>query len=84
MVDTCVCCGDIVPEGMQVCLNCLKGVVKCPECGAELELMATSTGIVNNQLMLCKIYHCNNCHLDWELEANDIGDPVEFQRKFWG
>lgn len=24
-IDTCICCGDIIPEGRQVCPNCEKG-----------------------------------------------------------
>lgn len=23
MVDRCICCGEIIPEGVQVCPNCL-------------------------------------------------------------
>ena len=84
MENTCVCCGRVIPEGGQVCTNCLNEGIKCQECGSVLELMATSTGIVNDELVLCKLYHCNNCHLDWELEASNVGDPTEFTRKFWG
>lgn len=84
MGNTCVCCGKSIPEGTQVCQDCLNKGIKCPECGTVLELMATSKGIINDELILFKLYHCNNCHLDWELEANYIGDPVEFTRKFWG
>lgn len=25
MEDRCVCCGEIIPEGQQVCKNCMKG-----------------------------------------------------------
>ena len=25
MENTCVCCGEIIPEGQQVCPNCKKG-----------------------------------------------------------
>ena len=31
-MDRCVCCGDIIPEGTQVCINCLNG---CNGCGWE-------------------------------------------------
>lgn len=24
-IDRCVCCGEIIPEGRQVCINCEKG-----------------------------------------------------------
>ena len=27
--DHCVCCGTIIPEGTQVCINCLNGCVNC-------------------------------------------------------
>jgi hypothetical protein len=50
MENTCVCCGDIIPEGMQVCPACValafnipkKTYVKfnCPECGTPLEVYA--------------------------------------------
>lgn len=84
MVDICVCCGDIVPEGTHVCPHCLNGGVSCPNCGKKLEIMNTSTCIINGKLTLCTLYHCNNCHLDWERETNYIGEPIKFTRKFWG
>lgn len=28
MVDTCICCGAIVPEGRMVCANCEAGQTK--------------------------------------------------------
>lgn len=28
--DHCVCCGAIIPEGTQVCVDCLNGCVGCP------------------------------------------------------
>ena len=35
----CVCCGEIIPEGRQVCPNCEMGVQKmlkpCPFCGGK-------------------------------------------------
>lgn len=36
-VDRCVCCGDIVPEGRQVCLMCeaTSTKCKCVVCGNE-------------------------------------------------
>lgn len=30
--DRCVICGDIIPEGTQVCVNCINS---CNECGWE-------------------------------------------------
>jgi len=29
MVNTCVMCGDIIPEGRQVCWKCESGLTKC-------------------------------------------------------
>ena len=84
MINTCIYCGDIIPEGTQVCPNCLNDGVLCPECGSVLEVMDVSQCIIDNKFMLCTLYHCNNCHLDWEREANYIGEPVKFTRKFWG
>lgn len=28
--DRCVICGDIIPEGTQVCINCMNEYVGCP------------------------------------------------------
>lgn len=25
----CVCCGVIIPEGTQVCINCMSGCIEC-------------------------------------------------------
>lgn len=30
--EICVCCGDYVPEGRQVCLNCEKGDIRGCNC----------------------------------------------------
>ena len=41
MSERCVCCGDIIPEGQQVCPSCKKGERKmaelkpCPFCGGK-------------------------------------------------
>lgn len=41
MVERCVCCGEIIPEGQQTCPSCKKGVRKmaelkpCPFCGGR-------------------------------------------------
>ena len=40
MVDTCVMCGDVIPEGSQTCLRCQKsGGCLCPDCGEPLKVM---------------------------------------------
>lgn len=32
-MNTCVCCGEVIPEGRQVCENCEKGPMKnCTTC----------------------------------------------------
>ena len=41
MEDRCICCGEIIPEGVQVCPKCLVARTKkielkpCPFCGGE-------------------------------------------------
>lgn len=50
MENTCVCCGEIIPEGMLVCHACMSEIPRtpqrpymqfnCPECGAQLEVWA--------------------------------------------
>jgi hypothetical protein len=36
------------------------------------------------QFFIHKIYHCENCHSDWESATNYIGAPEKLGRKFWG
>lgn len=88
MFNTCVCCGNIIPEGRQVCYQCENGGgndgVLCPECGAVLEIMSchwynTIDGHAKNT-----IFHCNACHNDWEKNEEYVAQPVKFSRKFWG
>jgi transcription initiation factor IIE alpha subunit len=52
MVNTCVCCGRVIPEDSQVCQDCLSQGIKCPECGSVLELVATSKGIINDEFIV--------------------------------
>ena len=84
MENTCVCCGEIIPEGMQVCYACerLTGQEKrtymrfnCPECGAPLEVWADSLEKEIPAKFDCFKYeerylirHCNKCGRDWENE----------------
>lgn len=88
MIDTCVCCGDVVPEGRQVCVRCENGRsnngVICPECGSLLEVMDLSWWNTCDGICKSTLFHCNVCHSDWEKEAKYIAQPVEFKRKFWG
>ena len=43
MEDRCICCGEIIPEGMMACPNCLVASKKktelkpCPFCGGKAE-----------------------------------------------
>ena len=43
MVDRCVCCGEIIPEGRQVCLLCEKGKIKMGK-GIKFERIRRITG----------------------------------------
>jgi hypothetical protein len=100
MENTCVCCGEIIPEGTQFCLMCVASEKRsymkfdCPECGAPLEvwadyLVAKSAarfGYFGYERREL-IRHCSKCHCDWENEwETQFGDVVEtkLRRKFWG
>lgn len=84
MVNTCVCCGEIIPEGTQVCYSCLNGGVKCPECGSILRVMHSGYNVTADDITWYTLFHCEKCLSDWEKEAKYIGQPVEFKRKYWG
>ena len=79
MPNTCVCCGDIIPEGTQVCFACDHDGINCPDCGAVLRYMTfdkcfTDTGVL----------YCEKCHADWEIEISATKLVNEIKRKFWG
>jgi len=88
MVDRCVMCGDIIPEGSQICKRCENNdscaYTMCPSCGSPLERMSyhwynTGRGHAKNT-----VFHCNTCYLDWEKDEEYIAQPVKFTRKIWG
>lgn len=94
MDNTCVCCGEIIPEGIQVCPLCASGAQKrsymefdCPECGAPLEVLADYLVAKSAERYGCFGYerrdlirHCNKCHCDWENEwETQFGDVMESQ-----
>ena len=47
----------------------------CPECGDELEYMATWDG--------CLMYLCNECLSTWQVNKDDSGNEV-VKRYFFG
>ena len=44
MVDRCVCCGEIIPEGRQVCLLCQNKVSRKMGKGVKFERIRRITG----------------------------------------
>ena len=48
MAERCVCCGEIIPEGRQVCPNCEKVLPKKPMTNADhlREAISTEEGLV--------------------------------------
>lgn len=88
MVDRCVICGDIVPEGTQVCRRCENSSsndgVLCPQCGHVLELMSSHWYNTRDGHARNTVFHCNTCGSDWEEDEEFIAQPVKFTRKFWG
>ena len=88
MIDRCVCCGDIIPEGRQVCSTCEKHfdnpATHCPDCEAPLIVMNTSRYFTDDGFGYSTLFHCTICHSDWEKESEYIAKPVQFKRKFWG
>lgn len=84
MLNICVCCGEVIPEGQQVCDTCLRGGPNCPECGNELAVMNTHCEASMGFCEQVTLYNCSNCCSDWEKRVGYMGAPVEFKRKLWG
>ena len=55
--------------------------MKCPECGATLDVYYDGPNKHNDKEL---IRHCYKCDCDWESEWNEDGSESELQRKFWG
>lgn len=84
-VDTCVMCGDIVPEDTHVCIRCQKGGgCLCPDCGTILTPMQSYFDVRGRDIVWTNFFNCKNCGADWQKESRYIGEPVKFQRKIWG
>ena len=79
----CKYCGDVISSTGN-CPSCHSMGVKCPDCGAILAVMSTSTMISETQFTLVTMFNCHRCGADWERNATYIGEPVKFTRKIWG
>lgn len=88
MTNTCVCCGDVIPEGIQVCRACEYADMVCPTCGTPLRLAHSSKLYINSQAQYIKLFTCDTCNIDWELTApmDKTIDEItnSLKRKFWG
>ena len=84
MVNTCVCCGEVIPEGTQICFACDHDGINCPDCGAALRLMSSCRSFTEKQVLWSRLYHCEKCHADWEIETSPMEPANEIKRKFWG
>ena len=68
MSERCVCCGEIIPEGQQVCPSCKKGERKmaelkpCPFCGGEAKIRTVTIGTFKKRkFFYVKCCVCGNC-----------------------
>ena len=52
MAERCVCCGEIIPEGQQVCPGCEKGKRKMAELKPK-KTLSTLYGVMENKLKPC-------------------------------
>jgi hypothetical protein len=77
-------CGDIIPEGGQVCLRCQNGGYSCPDCGEPLKVMHSRFECEDNDITWNNVFHCEYCGGDWQTRAHYIGEPVNLERKIWG
>lgn len=62
MVDRCVCCGAIIPEGRQACPNCASNKRPCPRCKNPrpwLMKVLPSRGIFTRYFVECR--RCHRC-----------------------
>ena len=88
MVDRCVMCNAIVPEGTHTCLSCQNSsssaAISCPDCGAVLKVIHANWSYTTTGILHSSIFHCNCCHSDYEKEIEYVRKPERFHKKFWG
>jgi hypothetical protein len=86
MVDTCVSCGQILPENSHVCSRCSREAEMpiCKECKSHLRLMHMSSYTLGDGKIFSRIFHCDTCNRDWEIEIKDLCQPGEMKQKFLG
>jgi transposase-like protein len=90
MNNTCVSCGAKLPTEYpsMLCkrceMECADNNPLCPSCGDTLELMNVSNYNTSDGFGYSSLFHCRQCHSDWEKEEEYTAKPVRFIRKFWG
>lgn len=81
MTERCVCCGEIIPEGRQVCLLCEKGEVRmskndrCPmDIGVRTTCARCMAGAPYHQCCRLECHQhefCRGCQWNPDLEGGD-------------
>jgi transposase-like protein len=56
----------------------------CPECSSTLKLMHTDYSLIGKDFEIDQLFHCENCHRDWEQVSSYALKSCELTRKFWG
>ena len=89
MVDTCVCCGAIIPEGRMICWSCeyqfdVVNATPCPECGGKLTTMCVIGADQSNSGFTERWKNCDNCTSDWETYYDEGTGKEVIKRHFWG
>lgn len=81
-------CGKELPteSGSMVCNGCVRksSSKTCPTCGASLEAFSEEVYQTSDGVNKSIVYHCYNCHQDWEQEISYIERCSVFRKKFWG
>lgn len=57
----CVCCGDIIPEGLMVCPDCEKFEAPCPSYGVRNVISAVDHNIIFRQPICFGTKECDPC-----------------------
>jgi hypothetical protein len=56
----------------------------CPSCGNVLRPMCSCKYHTAEETLYCNIYHCENCHDDWETAGPTEDSITPLTKKFWG
>ena len=72
----CICCGEIIPEGLQVCPSCMATA------RLDCQHVWVFNGFTDGELVRCLDYRCNACGAHRYAEVEQTNEGKKGRRLF--